>query len=125
MPLTFRSGYAAAALIVFLAEIGIALYVRDAFVRPYLGDTLAIVLVYLGLRAVTPMPVVPAAAIALAIAFAVEFGQWFGVLDLLGLGDNRVARIVLGTSFAPSDFIAYTAGALGVLVCERLSRNGR
>ena len=115
-----RRGYAAAALAVFALEVVIALFVRDGFVRPYLGDSLAVVLVYLALRAVTPLRVLPAALTALAIGCAVEFGQWFGILDLLGLRSSVVARTLLGTDFAVADFAAYAAGALAVLVVERL-----
>ncbi|RYD58130.1 MAG: DUF2809 domain-containing protein [Sphingomonadales bacterium] len=119
--MSFRPGYAVAALVVLLIEILIALFVRDAFIRPYFGDTLAVILVYLALRAVTPLRVLPAASIALAIAFAVEFGQWFGLVDRLGLGGSQVARIVLGTGFSLEDFAAYTAGALAVLAFEALA----
>ncbi|RYY32827.1 MAG: DUF2809 domain-containing protein [Sphingomonadales bacterium] len=117
-----RSGYAIVALAIFLVEVGIALFVRDAFIRPYFGDTLAVVLVYCGLRAVLPLGVVPAAGIALAIAFGVEFGQYFGMVDRLGLGGVQAARIVLGTGFSWLDLIAYTAGALAVLAFEAVRR---
>lgn len=120
-----RRGYAAAALVLFLIEVAIALFVRDAFVRPYLGDTLAVVLVYLALRAATPARVVPAALVALAIAFGVEFGQWFGLVDRLGLGGSQMARIVLGTGFAALDFVAYAAGAAAILVAEAMRANFR
>ena len=50
-----RWGYALAALVLFAVEVVIALFVRDAFVRPYLGDVLAVMLVYAVLRAVTPL----------------------------------------------------------------------
>jgi hypothetical protein len=115
--LSIRWGYAAAALVVFAVEVLIALFVRDSFVRPYLGDSLAVVLVYLALRA----RVVPAVLVALWVAFAVEFGQLLGVLDLLGLRSNQVARVLLGTDFAVEDFPAYSAGALAVLVGERFT----
>lgn len=117
--MTIRWGYAAAAVVVFAMEVVIALFVQDALVRPYVGDSLAVVLVYLALRAVTPVRVLPAVAIALGVAFAVEFGQWAGVLDMLGLGSSRVARILLGSAFAVADFLAYAAGALAVLAVER------
>ena len=52
-------GYALAAVILFAIEVVIALYVRDRFVRPHLGDTLAVLLVYCGLRATTRIGVVP------------------------------------------------------------------
>ena len=115
----FHRGYAVLALAVFAIEVVIALYVRDRFVRPYLGDVLAVVLVYLGLRAVTRLRVTAAAICALAIAVLVEFGQLFGFVDRIGLGQNRVARIVFGTGFDPHDLLAYAAGALIVVAIER------
>lgn len=118
--LSFRPGYAIAAVAIFAIEVCIALFVRDAWVRPYGGDVLAVALVYCGLRAVTPLGIGSAAAIALGIAVAVELGQLFGLLDLLGLRGNRVARIVLGGSFEWQDFVAYALGAASVIAFERL-----
>jgi hypothetical protein len=117
--LTFRPGYALAALAIFAIEVAIALFVRDAFVRPYLGDTLAVILVYAGLRAVLRIGVIGVTAAALVIAFAIEFGQRFGLLDLLGLRDVPLARIALGSGFDPRDLAAYTIGAVLVLLFEK------
>jgi hypothetical protein len=44
--MTFRPSYALAALAVFAIEVIIALFVHDGLVRPFVGDSLAIVLVY-------------------------------------------------------------------------------
>jgi hypothetical protein len=120
----FRPGYALLALALLLTEVAIALFVHDRFVRPYLGDTLAVILVYAGLRAILRIDTIRATAIAFLIAVVIEFGQLFQVLDLLGLGSNRIARIVLGYGFELKDFLAYAAGALIVLTVERL-RAGR
>jgi hypothetical protein len=98
----------------------IALFVRDTLVRPYLGDTLAVALVYCGLRAVLPLRPGPAAVLAFAVAAAIEFGQYVDVLDMLGLRSNPIARVVLGTGFDPRDFIAYLAGALLAFGVEHL-----
>lgn len=116
--LIWRPGYALAALLVFLIEVGIALWVRDGFVRPYLGDVLAVVLVYLVLRALTALRVVPAALMALAVGVAVEAGQALHLLDHLGLAGNRVARVVLGSAFSIGDLFCYGAGAVLVIAGE-------
>jgi hypothetical protein len=116
--MTLRSGYALAAAVVFAIEIAIALFAHDAIVRPYVGDALAVVFVYLGLRAVAPLGVTGAVATALAIAFAVETGQYFHLVDRLGLGGVPLAATVLGTGFDPRDFVAYAIGALAVLAAE-------
>ncbi len=110
--LRFHRGYALATLLVFAIEVLIALFVRDRFVRPYLGDTLAVIMVYLGVRATLRIGAIPAAAAAFAVAVAVEFGQYFNILDALGLRDSQIARVVLGTGFEPWDFVAYAVGAL-------------
>ena len=120
--LSFRPGYALAAAGLFAVEVLIALYARDRLVRPYLGDVLAVILVYCGLRAVLRIEVFPAILVALAIAFAVEFGQLIGILDMLGLRSNAVARVVLGSGFEVKDLLAYLAGAVVVLTVERIRR---
>lgn len=118
--LAWRPGYALAALLVFLVEVGIALWVRDRFVRPYLGDVLAVVLVYLALRAVTTLRVVPAALAAFAVGVLVELGQAINLLGHLGLAGNRVARVVLGSAFSLGDLLCYAAGAVLVILVERM-----
>jgi hypothetical protein len=115
-----RPSYALAAIALFAVEVAIALFVHDRLIRPHIGDSLAVILLYLALRAITPLRVLPAAALALAIAFVIEFGQLFGLIGELGLRDNIAARFLLGAGFDPIDFIAYAAGALCVLAVERL-----
>ncbi len=114
-----RPSYVLATIALFALEIAIALFVHDRLIRPHIGDSLAVILLYLALRAITPLRVPPAAALALAIAFVIEFGQLFGLIGALGLRDNIAARFLLGAGFDPIDFIAYTAGALVVLAVER------
>ncbi|QNQ08336.1 ribosomal maturation YjgA family protein [Sphingomonas alpina] len=118
----FRLSYALAALALFAVEIAIALFVHDRLIRPHIGDSLAVILLYLALRAVTPLRVMPAAGIALAVAVAIEFGQLFGLIGALGLSGNIAARFLLGAGFDPLDFIAYAAGALFVIAVERMRR---
>lgn len=101
-------------------EICIALFVHDRFVRPYLGDVLAVMLVYCGLRAVLPLGPVPAAISAFAIGAVIELGQAIHVLGLLGV-HNRAIRVVLGGSFEWLDFVAYAAGAVLALIGERIA----
>ena len=117
--------YAFAAAAVFAVEVLIALFVHDSLVRPYIGDILAVVLVYLGLRAVTPLPVVPAVIVTLGVAAAIEFAQLFHMLDALGLSHNRLARVVLGGVFDIKDLACYAVGAFAVLIVEVLRDKGR
>jgi len=113
--MTFRPGYALAALIFFAVEVVIALFVHDGLIRPYVGDVLAVALVYTALRAVTPLRLLPAIILTLAIALAIELAQLFNLLDALGLRSNRIAATVLGGSFDWLDLVAYGLGALAVV----------
>lgn len=111
-------GYALLAGAVFLIEVAIALWWRDDFVRPYLGDVLAAMLVYFVLRAATCLDKIAAAGVALAVAVAIELGQLVHVLDTVGLAGNRVARVVLGGVFDPADLMCYLMGAIAALVLD-------
>lgn len=113
-------GYALAAMALFVVEAVIALCVRDRFVRPYLGDVLAVLLVHCGLRAVTQVGIVPAAVAAFGIAVLVELGQLIGFLDLLGWRSCALARTLLGTGFDWKDLVAYAAGVCIAAAVEKM-----
>ncbi|MBJ6111341.1 DUF2809 domain-containing protein [Hymenobacter sp. BT523] len=117
---TFRKGYFWAGVGVLLVEIGIARYVHDAVIRPYIGDMLAVVLVYCLLRSVLKAGVWPLAWLALLVACAVEAGQYFHWLRWLGLQHSALARVVLGTAFSLLDLLTYAAGFVAVIAVERL-----
>ena len=114
-----RRGYAIGALAVLLVEVAIALWVHDHWVRPFGGDVLAVVLVYLGLRAVTRWRWPVAVAAALVVAVVVEVGQLLGLAGMLGFGRGSAGEVVLGSGFDPLDFLAYGLGAFIVSTVER------
>ena len=116
-----RGVYLIAAILIFAIEVLIALFVRDDFVRPYLGDVLAIGFVYAALRALTPLSFPQALAVTLAIALVIELAQAFGLLGALGLADNELARIVLGGVFDWHDLAAYAAGGSIIAALETLT----
>ena len=106
-----RIGYAAAAFIILIAEVLIALYVRDAFIRPYGGDILVTLLICCVLRVVWPQRYrLPIAGGVLVFAILVEVGQYFGLVYLLGLGHVEFFRIIIGTGFSWWDMLCYAVG---------------
>jgi len=117
--------YALLTLTLFVIEVMIALFVKDSFVRPFLGDTLAVILVYTALRSVGARPVWLVATGALAFAFFLELLQYFRVMDLFEEGS--IFRVVLGSSYATADLFAYAAGWVIILVAEwyRSKKPGR
>lgn len=112
------------AILILGIEILIALYVRDQLVRPFLGDTLVIILLYsfvLFWFSVFQLDVskLKVALYVLLFAFLVEFAQWVHILDILDLRKFKIARIVLGTSYDWRDLIAYVAGFLTLRILDR------
>ena len=93
-------------------EIVIGLYVHGSFVRPYLGDTLVVILIWCVLRIIFPTGKPWLSAAVLLFAVAVEITQIFPLCDLLGI-KNALVRTLMGTSFAWGDIVAYLAGCLG------------
>jgi hypothetical protein len=113
--------YAAGAVLLFIVEIAIARFVPGGPIRSYGGDSLAVMLVYCGLMATTRFGPFSASLAALAIATGIEFGQAFDLLGRLGLEHDRLARIVLGSSFDLRDFLAYAVGGVLILMFESLA----
>ena len=103
----------------FLVEVYIALYVRDEFVRPYVGDFLVVILIYALIRAFFKFSIRSTALGVLIFSFVVEILQYFKIVEILGLGHSRFARIVIGTTFVWEDLIAYTLGIAIALLCEQ------
>lgn len=118
----FHTQYFIITVILFVIEILIALYVNDSFIRPYLGDLLVVILIYCAIRAFFDTPVVATAIGVLAFSFLVELLQYFNIISVLGLQHNRLARVVIGTSFTREDLIAYAAGIVIVLLVEKNTR---
>lgn len=91
-------------------EVCIALFINDRFIRPYLGDVLVVILIYCFVRMFFSFGHFQVATGVLLFSYAVELAQYIDIVNLLGLQHNRIARIVIGTSFSVFDLFAYTAG---------------
>jgi len=114
----FKMNYLIAALVIFLIEVVIALYVHDDFVRPWVGDVLVVVLLYCFVRGVTRLEVLYAALAVLAFSWFVETLQYLQIVRILGLEGNAFARTIIGTTFSWSDIVAYTLGIVLVVGME-------
>lgn len=118
-------GYFSASAVVLVVELFIALELDDAFIRPFVGDTLAVVLLYTALLSAFELPRRATALAALGFAFAIELGQYFQLVRWLGLGDVAWARVALGTFCDPRDFVAYTAALPLIALAERVAKASR
>jgi hypothetical protein len=119
--LTFNKNYFSIALIIFVVEVLIAFFVRDRFVRPYLGDTLVVILIYCFVKSFLRIPVISVAIAVLVFSFTIEFLQYVHIVEKLGLEKSIIASTVIGTSFAWNDILAYIAGIAIILVVERIT----
>lgn len=105
-------------VLLLITEIYIGVFVKDDFVRPYMGDFLVVILIYTFVRTFFKYPITNTAIGVLLFSFLVEILQYFKIVEILGLGSHRLARTVIGTSFSWEDFIAYTLGIVMTLGCE-------
>lgn len=117
--IVFNKSYLNLAVLLFLVEVLIALFVRDNFIRPYFGDVLVVLLLYCFAKSFLLLPVWPLALGVLLFSFMIEFFQYINMLEMLGLEQSTLARTVLGTSFAWKDIFAYTAGFVSILIVEK------
>ncbi|SFF27847.1 ribosomal maturation YjgA family protein [Flavobacterium xueshanense] len=116
----FNRNYFVITILLFLLEIEIALYVHDNFIRPYFGDFLVVILLYCFLKSFVKVSVWVAAALVLVFSFAIETAQYFNLVEKLELQHSKIAKIVLGNSFAWMDLLAYTLGILAVISMEKI-----
>jgi hypothetical protein len=117
--LAFNKNYFGIAVLVFIIETLIALYVHDSFIRPFFGDVLVVILIYCFLKSFVKLPVVTAAVLVLLFAFTIESLQFLNIVETLHLEKNKLARTVIGTSFSWEDILCYIAGIVIVIVVEK------
>lgn len=107
-----RLAYCAATALLLLIEVLIALYVHDSFIRPYMGDVLAVIAVYTFIRIFIPEKIRILPLFVFIFAFGVELLQYFDLVSKLGLENNTFLRILLGSVFDIKDIICYAVGCI-------------
>lgn len=114
----FHLGSLLIAAVLFIIEVLIALYITDNFIRPYVGDVLVVILIYYFVKAFVHIGVWPLVIATLLLSYLIETLQYFQFVKMIGLGDNKLANIVFGNSFAWEDIMAYTIGITIVVFIE-------
>ena len=117
--LTFNKTYFGLSFILFLIEVLIALFINDSFIRPYLGDVLVVILIYCFIKSFFKLQVINLAVFVLFFAFTIEFLQYLNIVEKLNLENNKIAKTVLGTSFAWLDLVCYLIGIAIILLIEK------
>ena len=105
-----------------LAEVLIALFVHDNFIRPYGGDILVVVVIYAFLRFIFPYKFKLLPLYVFIFAVFVEIMQYIDIVAVLGLQDNAFISTVIGRSFSFADILCYFAGSVINSVVEAVYR---
>lgn len=117
----FKLNYLLWSVFFFLSEVLIAVYAHDPFIRPYFGDTLAVLWLYSTIRAFIDWNTQKTALIVLLISYVIETLQYFHFINFLGLKDELWAQLILGTSFSWWDMFCYTIGYLLIVMSESMA----
>lgn len=122
MRLAFTPRDALVACLLLAIELVIGLYVHDRFIRPFVGDLLVVWLIFFLCRSLLKTD---SSRLLLAVwlfCCAVEFGQYWRLVELLHLQQLPLARIVIGATFDGMDLLAYTLGALSLYTLLRFQQ---
>ena len=112
-------------ILLFIIEVCIALYLHDTIIRPFVGDILVVLLVYCFVMTVlllttTRIKITIVALSVLVFAFCVEALQATELLQTLGLSENKLASVILGSTFNWLDLVAYIIGTLFIILLEKI-----
>ena len=118
----FNMKYFIAFLVILAIEVIIAVFVTNNFIRWHIGDVLVVVLIYCFIRCFIKKEIKLLWLYIFIFAVLVEVGQYFNLIDLLVLGEHRLARIIIGTTFDIWDIVCYFIGCAGILLFEIIMR---
>ncbi|MFR1137076.1 MAG: DUF2809 domain-containing protein [Bacteroides xylanisolvens] len=116
-----RFFYIISFLLIFCIEVLIALYVRDNFIRPYVGDMLVVVLGVGASGRIFLLTGIPAdVVLCLFACLFVEAPQYFRLVETLVDHEPRAARIILGLSRSIGRHsLLYAVGCVSIVLFER------
>ena len=111
--------YAIIFITLLCVELCIALFVRDDFVRPYIGDVLVTVLLCCLCRIAVPNGVPALPVYVFLFAALVEAAQYIDVVKLLGWEDNAILSTLIGSTFSWADILCYGVGCVAFWAAEK------
>lgn len=114
----FHKKYFFAAVLLFVVEVCIAIFVQDKIIRPYVGDFLVVILLYTFLRSFFNISVQKAIFSVLLFSYTIEALQYLNLTALPGLENHKLVLVVLGSHFEWTDMIIYTFAGLCIYVAE-------
>lgn len=107
-------------IILLTVEVLIALFIHDNFIRPYLGDVLVVMAIYTFIRIFIPERVGMLPSYILCFAVLVELMQYFRIVEMLGLQENRFFSVLIGSVFDIKDIICYAVGCTLIVIGQMI-----
>lgn len=99
-------------------EICIALFIRDNFIRPYVGDILVTVLICNFVRIFIPQGIKMLPIYVFIFSAAVEVAQYFDIVKILGFENNRFLSTLIGRTFSLHDIFCYAIGCVLFFIAD-------
>lgn len=107
--------------LIFLIEIYIGIFVKDKIIRPYIGDILVIPLIYSFLNIFFKNNYKKYITAIVIFAIFIEILQFYNLVKILGI-NNKVFKIVIGSTFDFKDIICYVLGGIISYIIINLSK---
>ena len=95
-----RTNYLIISFLLLITEILIALFAKDQFIRPILGDYLATILLTYILATFIKIDFIKITFLALGISYLIEAMQYIHILKILHLNKFKILNILVGNSFS-------------------------
>lgn len=112
-----RIPYITGFFLLLIVEVLIAIFISGGFIRNYFGDVIVVWVVYCFVKMfhVEQNSYITALGVMI-FAYLVEFLQYIHIVDILGLGNIKFFRVLIGTSFSVIDLLCYSAGTLVTVI---------
>ena len=115
--------YFIAFIVLFIIEVVIALFINDKIIRPYIGDILIIVLMYTFIKSFIKKEIRFLPIYLFVFAAFIEIIQYINILGLIGLENNKVLKIIIGSTFDIKDILCYLIGSIILVIWKLLISN--
>ena len=115
--------YFIAFIVLFIIEVVIALFINDKIIRPYIGDILIIVLMYTFIKSFIKKEIRFLPIYLFVFAAFIEIIQYINILGLIGLENNKILKIIIGSTFDIKDILCYLIGSIILVIWKLLISN--
>ncbi|HBY21542.1 MAG: hypothetical protein A2Y24_06110 [Clostridiales bacterium GWE2_32_10] len=110
-------------LILVVVEVMIALFVHDTIIRPYIGDVLIVFLMYSFIRGIVEKQIKLLPLYLFIFSTLVELAQYFQIVKMLNLQENKLFSIIIGARFDIKDILCYLVASIVLFVWEKMDKN--